>query len=98
LWAAIAPVPRAAAGDRRAGSERAQSARSFHGDADTAVPVDVSRRWTKKLKELGASVEYTEYPGIKHNSWDTAYRNGAIFEQFRKFRRQRFPQRVFTRG
>lgn len=66
----------------------------FPIDADTTVPVEVSRRWTEKLKEPGAPVEYIEYAGIKHNSWDSAYREGAIFDWFARFGRDRFPERV----
>jgi poly(3-hydroxybutyrate) depolymerase len=96
LWAAIAPVcPAQPAGiEDLAPNALNLPVHFFHGDADTAVPVDVSRRWTKNLKELGARVEYTEYPGVKHNSWDNAYRDGAIFDWFSKFRRERFPERV----
>jgi predicted peptidase len=45
----------------------------FHGDADTIVPVDFSRTAVMHLKSLGASIKYTEYPGVKHNSWVNAY-------------------------
>ncbi|MBI4877764.1 MAG: phospholipase [Acidobacteria bacterium] len=96
LWAAIAPVCPAPPAETEDLAENALNlpAHFFHGDADTTVPVEVSRRWVGKLKELGARVEYTEYPGIKHNSWDSAYQDGAIFDWFAKFRRERFPERV----
>src|SRR5207248_7399102 len=42
----------------------------------------------------GTRVEYTEYPGVGHNSWDNAYKDGAIFDWFAKFRRDRHPDRV----
>jgi predicted peptidase len=45
----------------------------FHGDADTVVPVEVSRRMAAALKAIGAPVQYTELPGVDHNSWDPAY-------------------------
>jgi predicted peptidase len=45
----------------------------FHGDADDVVDVKYSRIMNEKLKELKANVKYTEYPGVNHNSWDTAY-------------------------
>ncbi len=45
----------------------------FHGDADSVVDVKYSREMVAKLKELGASVQYTEYPGVNHNSWDNAF-------------------------
>jgi predicted peptidase len=45
----------------------------FHGDADPTVPVEVSRRMASALKAIGADVQYTELPGVAHNSWDPAY-------------------------
>jgi poly(3-hydroxybutyrate) depolymerase len=65
-----------------------------HGDQDAAVPVTVSRDWTKRLKEIGVNVSYTEYPGVNHNSWENAYKDEAAFEWFDKFKRNKFPDRV----
>lgn len=45
----------------------------FHGDADAVVKVDYSRAMVKKLQELDVKVKYTEYPGVNHNSWDSAF-------------------------
>ncbi len=45
----------------------------FHGDADPTVPVEESRRMVEELKTIGSAVKYTEYDGVKHNSWDKAY-------------------------
>lgn len=45
----------------------------FHGDADAVVNVDLSRQMVNRLKSLKASVKYTEYPGVNHNSWDNAF-------------------------
>ena len=39
----------------------------FHGDADERVPVDQSRKLVSALKRVGASVQYTEFPGLDHN-------------------------------
>jgi predicted peptidase len=44
----------------------------FHGDADAIVEVKYSREVVARLKELKATVKYTEYPGVYHNSWDNA--------------------------
>ena len=46
---------------------------AFHGDADDAVPVTESRQMVAALKAAGGNVRYTEYPAVKHNSWDNAY-------------------------
>lgn len=45
----------------------------FHGDADAVVPVDFSRALYQRLTSLKATVRYTEYPGVNHNSWDKAF-------------------------
>lgn len=47
--------------------------RLFHGDADDIVPVECSRRAYKALKEAGADVEYIEFPGCNHGSWNPAF-------------------------
>ncbi len=96
VWAAIAPVcPALPPGvDILAPNALNLPVHFFHGDADPLVPVDVSRKWHARLRELGAPVQYAEYPGVKHNSWDNAYKNGAIFDWFAKHKRNRFPARV----
>jgi hypothetical protein len=68
--------------------------RFFHGEQDPAVPAEVSRQWQRRLLNLGSPVEYIEYPGVRHNAWDFAYRNGAIFDWLEKFRRNRDPAHV----
>jgi predicted peptidase len=47
--------------------------RIFHGGADPIVTVESSRRYYRVLKGLGADVQYTEYPGVGHNSWDNVF-------------------------
>lgn len=47
--------------------------RIFHGGADPIVPVESSRRYFHALQRLGADVNYTEYPGVGHNSWDNVF-------------------------
>ena len=68
--------------------------RVFHGDSDDVVPVDDSRRMVELLKQLGCHVEYVEYPGVYHNSWDLAYSDGELFRWFRNFRRIQKPKLV----
>jgi predicted peptidase len=46
---------------------------AFHGADDDTVPVTESRQMVEALKAAGGNVRYTEYPGVKHNSWDKAY-------------------------
>jgi len=44
----------------------------FHGDKDTAVPVERSRKMVAAIKAAGGNPKYTEYPGCGHNSWSGA--------------------------
>ncbi|MGH9671947.1 MAG: alpha/beta hydrolase-fold protein, partial [Bryobacteraceae bacterium] len=96
VWAAIAPVCAAAlpAWQELAPNALNIAVHLFHGAADTVVPVDVSRQWHKDLAGLGTRVEYIEYPGVAHNSWDRAYKDASIFQWFEQHRRNRFPDRV----
>lgn len=96
LWAALAPVCAAAppGAEELAPNALNLPVHLFHGDQDPAVPVEASRTWHKRLLDLGVRAEYVEYPGVKHNSWDYAYANGAIFDWFAKFKRERYPGHV----
>src|ERR1700720_4781058 len=51
----------------------------FHGADDDIVPVTESQRMYAAMKEIGAEVHYTEYPGVKHVSWDRAYDEPKLF-------------------
>jgi pimeloyl-ACP methyl ester carboxylesterase len=96
VWAAIAPVcpaPPEAAVDI-APNALNFPVHFFQGGADTLVAPARTREWAKRLEDLGTKVEYTEYPGVGHNSWENAYKDEAIFDWFSKFRRNRFPDRV----
>ncbi len=45
----------------------------FHGTDDDAVPVNNSRIMVDALKATKAKVKYSEYPGVKHDSWINAF-------------------------
>jgi predicted peptidase len=45
----------------------------FHGDADLVVPVAESRLMATAFQANGATVRYTEFSQVGHNSWDRAY-------------------------
>lgn len=47
--------------------------RIYHGDADGVVPVDNSREIYSYLKKSGAKVEYYEFAGCDHGSWNVAF-------------------------
>lgn len=47
--------------------------RIFHGDNDQAVTVEGSREAYKALRNAGLDVEYIEFAGCTHNSWNPAF-------------------------
>ena len=47
--------------------------RIFHGDADNVVTVEGSRAPYRALKAAGVDVEYIEFPGCDHGSWNPAF-------------------------
>lgn len=96
VWAALAPVcPAPPEGtDELAPNALNLPVHFFHGDADPVVAPAGVRDWVQRLKDSGTPVEYIEYPGVGHNSWENAYQDGAVFAWFGQFRRNRFPARV----
>lgn len=68
IWAALAPIaPATAALDPDSlASIRHMPVIIVQGDADTAVPVAVTRRWASKLRELQMTFRYIEIPGGDH--------------------------------
>lgn len=52
----------------------------FHGDIDPVIPVERSREMHTALQQAGAPVRYTELPGVRHNAWDPAYADAALWE------------------
>lgn len=96
IWAAIAAVCPAATADTQelAGNALNIPVKIFQGENDPVVPATETRRWHKRLQEAGVNSTYVEYPGVRHNSWDVAYKDGAIFDWFTQFHRTRFPERV----
>jgi len=61
----------------------------FHGDADESVSVEESRKMNAALKAAGATVQYTEFPGVDHNgATNTAYARADLIAWMLK---QRLP-------
>jgi pimeloyl-ACP methyl ester carboxylesterase len=94
LWAAIAPVCPAPPEDLgyMAGNAFNYPVHLFVGDRDGLMnTADTYKGYfeTNKVK-----TEYVIYPGIAHNSWEYAYKDGFIFDWFAQFRRDPFPQEV----
>lgn len=51
----------------------------FHGEADDIVPVSLSRDVYREMIKLGGKkVRYTEYPGVKHNSWENVSQEKSL--------------------
>ena len=68
LFAAAAPV---CAGADEATADRVTKLPiwAFHGDKDTVVKVERSRRMIAAIEKAGGKPLYTEYPGVGHDSW-----------------------------
>jgi pimeloyl-ACP methyl ester carboxylesterase len=96
IWAAIAPVcpspPAEAAA--LAGNGLNVPIKLFQGRMDPVVKAESVREWHKLLTDSSVNAEYVEYPAIRHNAWDQAYKNGAILTWFARHRRVPYPQRV----
>jgi pimeloyl-ACP methyl ester carboxylesterase len=100
LWAAVAVVcPSMPPGfEPLAGNALHVPIRIYQGAEDPLVRPEAVRAWRDRLRSGGATVEYIEYPGVKHNAWDAAYANAGIFAWFRQHRRVRSPIRVSFTG
>ena len=96
VWAAIAAVcPTPPPGtEELAGNALNVPVRLFQGALDPLVLADSVRKLRDKFQEAGVPVEYTEFPTVKHNAWDYAYRDASIFNWFARYKRERFPERV----
>jgi len=94
-FAAIVPV--CGGLDRHAGAlDHADAAKRiasipqwiFHGDADDVIPAGESRAMVRALRAAGAAVRYTEYAGVRHNSWDRAYAEPELMPWLLRQRRR----------
>lgn len=55
---------------------------TFHGDKDTAVPVNCSRDMAKALEACGGKIQYREYPGAGHDVWTRTYNDSDVLAWF----------------
>ncbi len=96
LWAAIVPVcPAPPTGaEELIGNALNIPVKLFQGEIDPLVKAAQTRRWYTEFLDSGTKAEYVEFPGVRHNSWDYAYKDAAIFSWFDQFRRNPFPERV----
>jgi predicted peptidase len=51
---------------------------AFHGALDETVPPRHSRKMIAAIQALGGTPGYTEYPGVKHPSWNQAYKEPML--------------------
>lgn len=80
-YAAIAPIC-GGAGVRWVMAERIKDLPCwiFHGDKDTAVPLDFSVKMHTALKKAGSQAKLTIYPGVGHDSWTQTYDNPEFWD------------------
>jgi lysophospholipase L1-like esterase/dienelactone hydrolase len=53
---------------------------AFHGDADPTVSVEESRKMIAAIRKAGGQPQYTEYPGVDHDSWTRTYADPHVHE------------------
>jgi pimeloyl-ACP methyl ester carboxylesterase len=96
VWAGVAPVAPLPTPDLMdlAGNALDLPIRIYQGEHDPIVPAENARTWQRRLLDLGDPADYIEFPGVRHNAWDFAYRPDALYAWFDKLRRNAFPERV----
>jgi predicted esterase len=96
VWAVIAPVTPAVpeGAEELAANALNTPVHLFQGAVDPVTLPATTREWVELLRGLGTRVDYVEYPGVSHNSWENAYADAQIFRWFDQFRRNRSPERV----
>lgn len=87
-WAAVVPICGGGSPSEMAPKLTKLPIWVFHGGADPTVPTQRSRDMVEAVKAAGSTtIQYTELPGVGHNSWDAAYANADLakwlFEQKR---------------
>ena len=94
IWAALAPCCPAPpdGSEDLAGNALNLPVHLFIGDKDFLFKT--AQDWKAKFEKSTPQFNYVEYPGIGHNSWEYAYKDGFIFEWFSQFVRNPFPQEV----
>lgn len=68
--------------------------RLFQGEEDPVVAAQTSRDWQRRFEDAGVPVRYFEYPGVRHDIWNVAYKNGALFDWFAQLKRNLYPEHV----
>ena len=94
IWAALAPCCPAPpdGSEDLAGNALNLPVHLFTGDKDFLHKTALD--WKAKFEAGTPRFDYTEYPGIGHNSWEYAYKDGFIFDWFSQFTRDPYPAEV----
>lgn len=79
IWGAPVEQGRDAVFAWVAGKVRGTPVQLFHGADDGTVPPEQSRQMAAALKRIGSPVQYTEFPGVGHGSWEKAYATPGIW-------------------
>lgn len=82
LFAALVPVCGASDRWMRINAHRYLGIpiRIFHGGNDEVVSPMMSIDMYQALKKIGVDVSLTIFPDDNHNSWDSAYSNGELYD------------------
>ena len=80
LFAAAGPICGGGVPWRLLGLTHFPPIRTFHGDADEAVPIQFSYNMVNGISALGGDVEFTVYPGVPHNCWTRTYEETDLIE------------------
>ncbi len=59
----------------------------FHGAQDSVVPPEESRRIHQGFHQAGFKINYTEFPGVGHESWDPAFADPMLWDWLFRQRR-----------
>lgn len=94
IWAAIAPDCPAPPAESAELSSNASNlpVHLFIGTKDGLYKTALE--WKSRFENTTPVFDFTEYPGVDHNSWEYAYKDGYIFEWFSQFTRNLFPPEV----
>ena len=86
VWSAITrhptffagAVPVCGGGNPQLVKRNATPVWAFHGSKDTRVSPRRSREMVAALRRVGANVKYTEYKGVRHDSWRLAFKEPEL--------------------
>lgn len=95
MFAAAIPICGGASIEAKAVENAAKvSTWVFHGEKDTAVNVECSRRIVKALDDVGERPHYTEYEGAGHGIWNRVFETRELYEWLYRQKRGRVETQV----